>query len=85
MSVIKGDLLTVKGIKYITLGVLSYEGSDYAFVNRITENEDITDEYYIFKVLGDSVEVIIDDNLRNVLIPKFEELLKKEIQDIINE
>ena len=85
MSVIKGDLLTIEGIKYITLETLSYEGNEYAFVNKVTENEEITEEYYIFKVNGDNVMIVVDDNLRNILIPKFEELLRKDIQDIINE
>ena len=85
MSVIKGDLLTIEGIKYITLETLSYEGNDYAFVNKVTVNEEITDEYYIFKVNGNNIVIVVDDNLRNILIPKFEELLRKDIQDIINE
>ena len=85
MSVIKGDLLTIEGIKYITLETLSYEGNEYAFVNKVTENEEITEEYYIFKVNGDNIVIVVDDNLRNILIPKFEELLRKDIQDIINE
>lgn len=85
MSVEIADLITVEGVKYITLETMNYEGKDYAFVNKVTDDEEITNEYYIFEVVGDGVVIISDYNLRNTLIPKFEELLKKDIEKIINE
>lgn len=84
MEFVVGDLLTVEGEKYITLEVLSYEGNNYAFVNKITSDEEITDEYYIFKALeDDNIKVVVEENLRNTLLEKFEELIKKDVQHIL--
>lgn len=87
MSVKKMDLLTVEGVRYITLEVLSYEGKNYAFMNKLTEEEEVTKEYFIFEILdsGDEVMILDDYDLRMKLIPMFEDLIKKDIEDIINE
>lgn len=87
MGINKMDLLTVEGEKYITLEVLNYEGKNYAFMNKLTEAEEVTKEYYIFEILGDGDEVLVldDYDLRTKLIPMFENLIKKDIEDIINE
>lgn len=87
MSVKKADLLTVEGVKYITLEVLNYEGKDYAFLNKLTDEEEVTKEYFIFEILtnGDEVRILDDYDLRMKLIPMFEDLIKKDIEDIINE
>lgn len=84
MDFIVGDLLTVEGEKYITLEVLSYENNNYAFVNKVTSDEEITDEYYIFKALeDDNIKIVVEENLRNTLLEKFEELIKKDVQQIL--
>ena len=87
MGINKMDLLTVEGEKYITLEVLNYEGKNYAFLNKLTEAEEVTKEYFIFEILGDGDEVLVldDYDLRTKLIPMFENLIKKDIEDIINE
>ena len=85
MSVINGDLLSIGGERYIVLEVLSYNNKYYAFVNKISDAEEITEDFYVMEIINDEVMIVEDDNLRNLLIPKFEELLKKDIQEIINE
>lgn len=82
MSIVVGDLLTIDSEQYITLETLSYEGGDYAFVNKVI-GEEVTGEYYIFKLMGDDVRIVVEDNLKNILISKFQELLKKDIKSLM--
>ena len=80
MNISVGDLLTVNEQKYMTLEVLKYENSQYAFVNKVTADEEVTDEFYIFEDLGDHVKIIEDDNLRKILLPMFEKMLVMDIK-----
>ena len=82
MNINVEDLLTVSGQKYMTLEVLDYEGNRYAFVNKLTSNEEPTEEFYIFEDLGENVKLLMDDNLRKILLPKFEKMLVKDIEKI---
>ena len=82
MSVNVGDLLTIENEKYITIEVLNYENKNYAFVNK-SINEDITNDFYIFEIFEDnSVRVVYEENLKDALIPKFEEKLKENIKGL---
>lgn len=84
MEISIGDLLTVENEKYITLEVLTHEGNNYAFVNKVEENEEeCTDEYYIFKIMEDGIRIVIESDLMQVLIPKFEKLLKQDIMNLL--
>lgn len=85
MEITIGDLLTIEGKKYITLETLMYEGQKYAFVNEVTEEEECTQDYYIFKLEEEGIKIIIEENLKNILIPRFEQLLKKDINELLNE
>ena len=85
MNITKGDLLTINNNKYITLEILKYEGENYALVGEVTNEDKITDEFYIFKLINNNIEIVVDNNLKNILITKFEELLKDDIKNIANE
>lgn len=85
MNVIVGDLLTVEEIKYIVLEMLNYDGNDYAFVNKMTNEEEATEDFYIFKILGDSISVVVEENLKNVLMLKFQALLRNDIEKIMED
>lgn len=82
MNIVVGDLLTVGGHKYMTLGILSYENKQYAFVNKLTSEEDVTQDFYIFEDLGGSIKIVMDGNLKKILLPMFEKILMKEIEKI---
>ena len=78
-----GDLLTIEGKKYITLELLNYENNDYLFVNEMTDEEEVTEDFYIFKLFYDgSIRIVTEERLKQVLIPKFQELLKNDIRDL---
>ena len=85
MDIVVGDLLTVGGHKYMTLEVLSYENKKYAFVNRVINEDEITKEYYIVEDLGGSVKTVMDDDLRNILLPKFEKMLMSDLNSLDEE
>jgi len=82
MEIVVGDLLTVEGEKYLTLDVLEHETKKYAFVNKVLNEEDITEDYCIFEIVDGGVIIVIDEDLKNTLIPKFEESLQKKIKEL---
>ena len=88
MKINIADLITIDDDeKYITLDVLEYEGVEYAFVNKLTSDEEPTDELYIFAVDEDEEDIvkITDEELINKLLPKFQKRLEEQINKIMNE
>lgn len=85
MQIMIGDLLTIEENKYITLEKLTYNNDNYIFVNKVIDDDNVSDEFYIFKIINDSVIMIEEDNLKNILIPKFEKLLKNDIIELMQE
>ena len=83
MEIVVGDLITVEGVQYITLEKLTYVGNNYIFVNKVLNEEEVSDEFYIFEEKQDGVRMVVEDELRNKLLPKIEELLKKDIKDLL--
>lgn len=80
------DMLTFKKEKYITLDVINYEGINYAFVNKLTQDEEPTQEYFIFKPKEiDDIEIVTNTNLINILLPTFQKNVEKQIQEIMAE
>ncbi len=82
MNIIVGDLLTFEGKKYIVLSVLFYQDKKYYFTNLVKDNEDLTGEYYIFTLNNYNLDMVVDDQLREVLLPKFEMAIKNEINNL---
>lgn len=82
MNIIVGDLLTFEGKKHIVLSVLFYQDKKYYFTNLVKDNEDLTGEYYIFTLNNYNLDMVVDDQLREVLLPKFEMAIKNEINNL---
>ena len=85
MDIVMGDLLTVEGKKYITLETLTYENDKYAFVNKVIDEETVSDEYYIFKIINDEIVIVTEEELQKILLPKFQKLLEKDINNILQD
>lgn len=85
MSVKRADVLNVGGVKYITLESLMYEDGEYIFVNRVDNNEEITEDFYIMRVDGDSAKIVTDENLAGILLPKFQQLLRSDLEKLNEE
>lgn len=85
MKYIMGDLITVANEKYVVIEVLNYENNNYVFANKIF-NEDITDEFYILELKEDGTAIIIvEDELKNILMSKFEKILQNDIAELLGE
>ena len=83
MDIAIGELLTIEEKKYITLEVLTHKGNNYAFVNKVTDEDECTDEFYIFEILEDGIRIVIEDKLKNELMTKFQNLLEKDIKELL--
>lgn len=84
MELIKGDVISVNNINYIIIETLNYNYKKYAFVNELNENEDIGDNYYIFKIENDYAVKLADEDLINKLLEKFKDLINEDIENIIS-
>lgn len=83
MDLIKGDVISVNSNNYIVIETLNYNYDKYAFVNELNENDDIGDNYYIFKIENDSAIKLTDEEMINKLMTKFKDLINEDINDII--
>ena len=84
MELNKGDVINVNSNDYIVIETLNYNYEKYAFVNELNEKEDIGDNYYIFKIENDSAIKLTDEIMIKKLLEKFENLVKEDINNIIN-
>lgn len=86
MNILIGDLLTIEGKKYVVMEVLSYNNENYAFVNMMTNEEEATDKFFIFKIIDDdNIRFVVDEEVKKVLLPKFQEMLENDIKNLIQE
>lgn len=85
MDIVVGDLLTINGEKYITMDTVLYDGINYAFVNKMTIDEEPTKEFYTFQIINDGVKIVKDEKILNILLPMFSESVQKMIDKINNE
>ena len=81
MELTSGILMTVENKKYMILDTIIYENEKYAFTNEIKGEEEITEDFYIFKILGDEVKLITNEDFINTLLPKFQEKLRETIKN----
>ena len=83
MDLTSGTVITLENGKYIILEILTYNNNNYAFTNEVIGAEDLTENYYIFKILTNEALLITDKKLINILLPKFQEKLSKTINNIL--
>lgn len=80
MNIVSGDLLIVNGEKFITLDVALYNDTSYAFVNKLTDTEESTNEFYTFQVLSNQISTVENKEILDKLLPQF----SKNVQNLIN-
>lgn len=85
MKIEIADLITKEDGKYITLDVTNYEGVDYAFANKLTDDEEEapTEELYIFTVINNKIEKVTDENIIIKLLPIFQKNIEQELKKIM--
>ena len=82
MDIVVGDLLTIKGEKYITMDIVKYNGINYAFVNKMTNVEEPTKEFYTLEVLNNGVKIVTNKEILDILLPMFSKTVQKMVDEI---
>lgn len=81
MNLTNGSIITLNDNKqYLIIDNLIEAGDKYLFTNEL-KNDELTEQYYILKVLDMEVSLITDETLINDLLPKFREKLNKTINE----
>lgn len=84
MNLVKGDVISVNGNNYIVIETINYNYEKYAFVNELNDDEDIGENYYIFKIENDNAIKLTDEVMINKLLEKFKVLINEDIENIIS-
>lgn len=84
MELNKGDIIEVNNNDYIIIDKLNYNYETYMFVNKLQNENEIGEEFYILKQTGDEASIVRDENLINILMEKFKGLINNSIDEIIN-
>lgn len=78
------DLVTYNGEKYIIIAVIEKNDKTYALANRLDYlGTEPTDEYSIFTENNDRVELIIDNQLVQELLPVFQQKVRSEVFNML--
>jgi len=77
-----GDLITLDDGDYLVLDMQTYNGIEYAFTNKIAENEQPTKEFYTYEVEGDEVTLVDDEGMLNILLPMFSKNIQKLLDSV---
>lgn len=80
MKIVLGDLLTINNEKYIVLDSILLNGQSYVFVNKLTSDENSTKEFYVFKVIGNTINIVKNKNILDDILPLF----SKNVQNLID-
>lgn len=84
MELVKGDVIEVNNENYIIIETLNYNYEKYMFVNKLQSEEEIGEEFYIFKQNNNKAEKVTDENLINMLMEKFKKLINNDLDDLLN-
>lgn len=80
MKIVLGNLLTINNEKYIVLDSILLNGQSYVFVNKLTPDENSTKEFYVFKVIGNTINIVKNKNILDDILPLF----SKNVQNLID-
>ena len=72
-------------VEYVTMSVIKENGKEYAFANKLSEEEESTNEYRIFTIIDDEITVVENNNLINKLLPIFQKEIEKDLKEILND
>lgn len=83
MDLTNGTIITVKEKRYIIIETLMHNNKTYVFTNEIKGEEELTEDYYIFQLINNNVNLITNEEEINILLDKFQEKLKKTIEEFL--
>lgn len=73
MSWTSGNVFELYGANYAILTGLNKDGKHYLFLNRMINEDEIGENYYIALEENDEVRIINDEKIINELLPIFEQ------------
>lgn len=73
MSWTSGNVFELYGANYVIVTGLNKDGKHYLFLNRMINEDEIGENYYIALEENDEVRIINDEKIINELLPIFEQ------------
>lgn len=73
MSWTSGNVFELYGANYVIVTSLNKDGKLYLFLNRMINEDEIGENYYIALEENDEVRIINDEKTINELLPIFEQ------------
>ena len=77
----KDELITMNDGEYFILETLIYDGIEYGFANKIDKNDESLNIYKLIYNDNGINKVLEDEKIINILLPLFEELITREINE----
>ena len=81
MNLENGVIMTIDTNRYIIIDTIVHDNTKYLFTNEIKGEENLTEDYYIFRVNGEKVKIVKDEELISKLLPIFKEKMKATIME----
>lgn len=77
----KDELVTMNDGEYFILETLIYDSIEYGFANKIDKNDEPLNVYKLIYNENGINKVLEDEKIINILLPLFEELITREINE----
>ena len=71
-------------IEYVVMSVIQEGSKEYAFANKFDKNSEPTEEYRVFTLEDDELEIVEDSDLINKLLPTFQKNIVEDLKEILN-
>ena len=81
MILTNGDVLTIGNAKYLIVETARYDDVDYLFTNKLSENEDLSENYFVMKKTENGVIIVNEQKLLDILLPIFTKKIQKDAED----
>lgn len=85
MNFEKAKIIEYDNIEYVTVSIIKEKDKEYAFANKLNDNEEPTDEYRIFTIFEGDLTIVEDNNLINKLLSIFQKEIEKDLKGILND
>lgn len=82
MEQLEGKIMILENKKYIIIATVMHDNIKYAFTNEVISEEELTEEYTIFKLTDKGAKVLVNETLINTLIPKFQKKIRRLVNEI---
>ena len=77
----KDELVTMNDGEYFILETLIYDSIEYGFANKIDKNDESLNIYKLIYNDNGINKVLEDEKIINILLPLFEKLITREINE----